>query len=56
VHVETPVNLTNEQKNILREFEKALGGEDHHRHRPKEKSWLESWFDSVKGFFDMRGN
>jgi len=56
VHVETPVNLTSEQKHILREFEKALGGEDHHRHKPKEKSWLESWFDSVKGFFDMRGH
>jgi len=53
VHVETPVNLTSEQKNILREFEKALSGEDYHRHKPKEKSWL----DSVKGFFDdMRGN
>jgi len=57
VHVETPVNLTNEQKNILREFEKALGGKDHHRHKPKEKSWLGSWFNTIKGFFDdMRGN
>ncbi|MGC9456791.1 MAG: molecular chaperone DnaJ [Halothiobacillaceae bacterium] len=51
VHVETPVNLTREQKEILRDFEKALGGEDHHRHKPKEKSWL----DSVKDFFADRG-
>jgi molecular chaperone DnaJ len=47
VVVETPVNLTERQKDILREFQSTLsdGGE---RHSPKGTSW----FKGVKDFFD----
>lgn len=46
VQVETPVRLTDEQKQLLRQFEDSLssGGE---KHSPK----TESWTDKVKGFF-----
>jgi molecular chaperone DnaJ len=47
VAIETPVDLTREQKELLERFEEALhakGG----RHTPKEASW----FDGVKQFFD----
>ena len=46
VVVETPVKLTDKQKELLREFKSSLGGSD--KHSPKEKSW----FDGVKDFFD----
>ncbi|MEW6446357.1 MAG: molecular chaperone DnaJ [Pseudomonadota bacterium] len=45
VNVETPVNLTEDQKELLRRFDASLGGE---HHRPQENSWL----DRVKKFFD----
>lgn len=45
VMVETPVNLTGKQKELLREFEASLGGD---RHSPKASSWL----DGVKKFFE----
>ncbi len=56
VHVETPVKLTNEQRELLLAFERSLigeqGGEIPAQHRPRERSWL----DSVKSFFDdLRG-
>lgn len=46
VQLETPVRLTDEQKQILRQFEESLftGGE---KHSPKTQSWT----DKVKGFF-----
>ncbi len=46
VVVETPVNLTREQKDWLKQLEESLekGGE---KHSPKSKTW----FDSVKQFF-----
>ena len=47
VAVETPVNLTSKQKELLREFDLALkntGG----KHSPRTTSWL----DGVKKFFD----
>ena len=47
VVVETPVHLSERQKDILRAFKESLtanGG----KHSPKEKTW----FDSVKTFFD----
>ena len=46
VVVETPVRLSDEQKNILRQFEASLndGGD---RHSPQSKSWT----DRVKEFF-----
>ena len=47
VMVETPVKLTDEQKELLKNFQNSLhqGGE---RHSPRAKSWL----DGVKKFFD----
>ena len=47
VIVETPVKLTNKQKEILDEFDKTIhaGGD---RHSPQAQSWL----DGVKGFFE----
>ncbi len=47
VVVETPVNLTAKQKEILREFECTLG-EGCETHRPQEHSWL----DRAKKFFE----
>lgn len=46
VVVETPVKLTEEQKNLLRQFDSSVheGGS---RHSPQEQSWL----DKVKKFF-----
>ncbi|MEM7611920.1 MAG: molecular chaperone DnaJ [Pseudomonadota bacterium] len=51
VAVETPVNLTTEQKDLLRKFDDAvdLGGD---RHNPRTRSWT----DSVKQFFDNIGS
>ena len=46
VIVETPVNLTSQQKELLRELEKTM--DEHKRHGPKESSWL----DGVKKFFE----
>ncbi|TAM55140.1 MAG: molecular chaperone DnaJ [Paraburkholderia sp.] len=47
VQVETPVKLTDTQRDLLKQFEKSLveGGP---RHSPQSKSW----FDRVKSFFD----
>ncbi len=47
VAVETPVNLTAEQKELLQTFEESVraGGE---KHSPRADSWL----DTVKRFFD----
>ncbi|MEM9172704.1 MAG: molecular chaperone DnaJ [Pseudomonadota bacterium] len=51
VVVETPVNLTTEQKNLLRKFDDAvdIGGD---RHSPRTRSWT----DNVKRFFDSIGS
>ena len=47
VDVETPVNLTGEQKRLLEAFNEALlaGGD---RHRPRSRSWV----DGVRRFFE----
>jgi molecular chaperone DnaJ len=50
VMVETPVELTAEQKELLRKFEESLS-EDGKRHNPRERSWLEG----VKEFFGRMG-
>ncbi|MGA8049176.1 MAG: molecular chaperone DnaJ [Burkholderiales bacterium] len=47
VVVETPVNLTERQKDLLHEFE-AISQEDAARHNPRTKSW----FEKVKEFFE----
>ena len=49
VIIETPVNLTENQKAILRQLEDSMGtGEEVAKYRPKEKGF----FDGVKKFFD----
>ena len=47
VLIETPVNLNERQKELLREFE-AVTQKDAGRHNPRAKSW----FDRVKEFFE----
>jgi molecular chaperone DnaJ len=47
VVVETPVNLTDRQKELLREFDTISQG-DAARHNPRSKGW----FDKVKEFFE----
>jgi molecular chaperone DnaJ len=47
VVVETPVNLTKQQKELLEEFDKSLK-EDRKSHSPKASSWV----DGVKKFFE----
>jgi len=47
VVVETPVNLTARQKELLHEFE-AISQKDVARHNPRSKSW----YDKVKEFFE----
>ena len=50
VQVETPVNLTPDQRELLEKFEKSIskGGK---KHNPRAGGWL----DSVKRFFDSIG-
>jgi molecular chaperone DnaJ len=48
VVVETPVNLTAEQRQLLRDFEKTFEGEEGARHSPRSSSFL----DGVKAFWD----
>ena len=50
VVVETPVNLTREQKELLQQFDESLQ-KDSRRHHPREESWL----DGVKRFFRSLG-
>ena len=50
VQVETPVNLTADQKEKLRAFDSAIQNEGG-RHSPRARSW----FDGVKEFFERMG-
>lgn len=56
VHVETPVKLNKEQRELLEAFERTLGSDDDgvaEKHRPRQHSFL----DSVRRFFDdLRGD
>jgi len=47
ISVETPVNLTAQQKELLQRFEDSIKGSKK-THDPKASSWL----DSVKKFFE----
>ena len=47
INVETPVNLTRKQRDLLEEFGRSLG-EDHSKHSPQHSSWL----DKIKGFWE----
>ena len=49
--VETPVNLTTEQKELLQKLEESLQGKDLSKHAPKSSGFL----DGVKKFFDNLG-
>ncbi|PSW02547.1 molecular chaperone DnaJ [Photobacterium lipolyticum] len=46
--VETPVNLSARQKELLQELEESFGGKAAGKHKPKS----EGFFDGVKKFFD----
>ena len=48
VVVETPVNLTSEQRELLEQFEATFTGEDARRHSPKSSTFV----DGVKGFWE----
>lgn len=45
--IETPVNLSKKQKELLKDFDEAMN-EDSKQHSPRASSWL----DGVKNFFD----
>ena len=47
VNIETPVNLTKEQKELLNKLDESFS-KSKSKHRPNEKSWL----DGIKEFFD----
>jgi molecular chaperone DnaJ len=47
VVVETPVNLTNEQKELLKQFSQSIN-QAKENHTPRSKNW----FDGVKRFFE----
>ena len=49
VVVETPINLTDEQKELLRQFDQSISGENT-SHSPRAQSWL----DGVKRFFSEK--
>jgi len=53
VVIETPVNLSDKQRDLLRELEESMGtGDEAGKYRPKEKGF----FDGVRKFFDdLRG-
>ena len=46
--VETPVNLSSRQKELLKEFDESCGGDAATKHKPKS----EGFFNGVKKFFD----
>ncbi|WP_213996906.1 molecular chaperone DnaJ [Arsukibacterium sp.] len=48
VVIETPVNLSDKQKELLRQLDESMAGESEAKHRPKSKGF----FDGVKKFFD----
>lgn len=48
VRVETPVNLTNEQRDILLQFHETISGTHAQKHSPQTHNWL----GGVKKFFD----
>jgi len=53
VVVETPVRLTDPQKEILRQFEQSLG-EGGDRHSPQSKSWTDRVKESFLSFLNSR--
>lgn len=52
VAIETPVNLTDEQCEILRRFDETMQGSSRNHHSPRERTWM----DGVKRFFESMRN
>jgi len=48
VRIETPVNLSGDQKDLLQKFHDTISGSNAKKHSPQAQSWL----DGVKKFFD----
>jgi molecular chaperone DnaJ len=48
VVVETPVNLTPEQRELLEKFETTFVGDGARKHSPRSSTFM----DGVKGFWD----
>ncbi|GGY79996.1 molecular chaperone DnaJ [Marinobacter zhanjiangensis] len=48
VMVETPVNLTKKQKDLMEQFQETLDGNNGNNHGPRKTNW----FEGVKNFFD----
>jgi len=48
VVVETPINLTTEQRELLDQFEATFSGDNARRHSPRSSTFI----DGVKGFWD----
>ena len=48
VRIETPVNLSGDQKDLLQKFHDTISGSNAKKHSPQAHSWL----DGVKKFFD----
>jgi len=48
VILETPVNLSKKQKDLLKEFQSTLEADGDKKHAPKKHTW----FEGVKSFFD----
>jgi molecular chaperone DnaJ len=48
VVVETPVNLTPEQRELLEKFESSFSGDDARKHSPRSATFV----DGIKGFWD----
>jgi molecular chaperone DnaJ len=47
IAVETPVGLSSQQKDLLRQFQASMSKEDS-RHNPRKSNW----FEGVRRFFD----
>ena len=52
VVVETPVNLSNSQKDILSSFADSMGNDYQNKHAPKSKSWFDDVKDYAKKIFE----
>lgn len=48
VRVETPVNLSKDQKELLMQFHETISGDNAHKHSPQAHTWL----GGVKRFFE----
>ena len=47
IHIETPLNLSNEQADLLRKFDEKIN-QSHTKHSPRTQSWI----DAIKNIFN----